>query len=86
MTCSGVTGKKSPATSDWFQIVQINSVYAIPMFIAAFLCRNPQTLNGTGRQVLIDKVCQTDEWFTDKTFSNIACPWQIESFDQVDYH
>ena len=26
MTCSGVTGKTSPVTSDWFQIVQTNSV------------------------------------------------------------
>ena len=42
VTCSGVTGKKSPATSDWFQTVQINSVYAIIMFIAAFLCPNPE--------------------------------------------
>ncbi len=42
VTSSGITGKKSPATSDWFQTVQTYSVcyQCIIMFMAAL------TLNG----------------------------------------
>ncbi len=80
VTCSGVTGKTSSATSDWFQIVQTNSVsYNYHVALHSFV----QTLNG--RQVLIDTVCRMDEWFTNKLLP-VACPWQIESIDLVDYH
>ncbi len=60
-TRSGVTGKESPATSDWFQIVQTNSVCYYHVG-----CMN-------GRQVLIDIVCRTDEHFTYKLLP-IVCP------------
>ena len=78
MTCSGVTGKKLPVTSDCLrlfendvtvpgEIVQTNSVYFIMLMLHSFV----QTLNGS--QVSIDIVCRTDEWFTNKLLP-IACP------------
>ncbi len=41
-----------------------------------------QTMNG--RQVVIDVVFRADEWFTNKLLP-VACPWQIESIDLIDY-
>ncbi len=68
VTCSGVKREKSAATSDWFQIVQNQQCTLL-----SFGCMND-------RQFLIDIVCRTDEWFTNKPLP-IACSWQIESID-----
>ncbi len=74
VTCSDVRENKLPATSDWFQIVQTNSVCCHHVHNSCVTLSKPWML---GKFWLM-----YTEWIMSGSLLPIACPWQIESIKE----